>query len=120
MSAPDMLAAVYYGPEDLRIERRPVPAVEAGGALLKIVSAGVCGTDLRIFHGAHRKYPPGTVRVPGHECRHGYLTHFFSDRVMLRGFEDTGDVIHALQDLHGLQVQHPRARHIDPVPLGLE
>jgi len=62
-----MLAAVYYGPEDLRVEERPVPEIGPGEALLKVVSAGICGTDLRIFHGAHRKYPPGTVRVPGHE-----------------------------------------------------
>lgn len=62
-----MLAAVFHGPRDLRLEERPVPSIGAGEALLRVVSAGICGTDLRIFHGAHRKYPPGTVRVPGHE-----------------------------------------------------
>ncbi|MCZ7544270.1 MAG: alcohol dehydrogenase catalytic domain-containing protein [Anaerolineae bacterium] len=62
-----MLAAVYYGPHDIRLEERPVPEIGPGEILLKVVSAGVCGTDLRIWHGAHRKFPPGTVRVPGHE-----------------------------------------------------
>jgi L-iditol 2-dehydrogenase len=62
-----MLAAVYYGPEDLRLEERPRPSIGPDEALLKVVSAGICGTDLRILHGEHRKYPPGTVRVPGHE-----------------------------------------------------
>ena len=62
-----MLAAVYYGPNDLRIEERPAPTIGPDEALLKVVSAGICGTDLRILHGAHRLYQPGTVRIPGHE-----------------------------------------------------
>lgn len=62
-----MLAAVYHGPNDLRLERRPVPALGPEEALLKVVGAGLCGTDLRILHGVHRKYPAGTVRIPGHE-----------------------------------------------------
>jgi L-iditol 2-dehydrogenase len=61
------MAAVYYGPEDVRVEEREVPEIRAGEALLQVVSTGICGTDLRIYHGAHRKYLPGTVRVPGHE-----------------------------------------------------
>jgi len=62
-----MLAAVYYGPHDLRLEERPAPAIGSADALLKVVSTGICGTDLRIFHGAHRKYAPGIIRIPGHE-----------------------------------------------------
>ncbi len=62
-----MLAAVYYGPEDIRVEERAVPGIGEGEALLKVVSTGICGTDLRIWHGTHRKYPSGTIRIPGHE-----------------------------------------------------
>jgi L-iditol 2-dehydrogenase len=62
-----MLAAVYYGPDDLRVESRPVPTIGPDEALLKVSQAGICGTDLRIVHGGHRMYPAGTVRVPGHE-----------------------------------------------------
>lgn len=62
-----MLAAVYYGPEDIRVEERSVPEIGEDEALLKVLSTGICGTDLRIWHGAHRKYPTGTIRVPGHE-----------------------------------------------------
>lgn len=62
-----MLAAVYYGPDDLRVEQRDVPKIGPDEALLKVISAGICGTDLRILHGGHRKYPVGTIRVPGHE-----------------------------------------------------
>jgi L-iditol 2-dehydrogenase len=62
-----MLAAVYHGPNDLRIENVPVPQIGQGELLVKVMSASICGTDLRIFHGNHRMYTPGTVRIPGHE-----------------------------------------------------
>jgi L-iditol 2-dehydrogenase len=62
-----MLAAVYYGPNDLRVEQVPVPVIGAGEVLVKVHSASICGTDLRIWHGNHRMYPDGTVRIPGHE-----------------------------------------------------
>ena len=63
----NMLAAVYHGPNDLRIENVPIPEIGKGEILVKVVSASICGTDLRIFHGNHRMYAPGTVRIPGHE-----------------------------------------------------
>lgn len=62
-----MKAVVYHGREDLRLEERPVPDVGPDEVLLKVLSAGICGTDLRIYHGAHRLYAPGVVRIPGHE-----------------------------------------------------
>jgi L-iditol 2-dehydrogenase len=62
-----MWAAVYHGPDDLRVEDVPVPDISPGEILLKVDSASICGTDLRIFHGGHRMFPPGTVRIPGHE-----------------------------------------------------
>ena len=62
-----MLAAVYYGPRDLRLEERPVPSVGPNEALLRVISAGICGTDLRIFHGEHGRCAASTVRIPGHE-----------------------------------------------------
>jgi L-iditol 2-dehydrogenase len=62
-----MQAAVYHGALDLRVESVPVPVPSAGGILVKVESASICGTDLRIYHGQHRKYPAGTQRIPGHE-----------------------------------------------------
>ncbi len=62
-----MLAAVYHGPNDLRVEDVPLPEIAGGELLIKVLSASICGTDLRILHGNHRMYPAGTVRVPGHE-----------------------------------------------------
>ena len=62
-----MLAAVYHGPNDLRVEEVPRPQIGPDEILLKVLGATICGTDLRILHGGHRKYPDGTVRIPGHE-----------------------------------------------------
>lgn len=62
-----MLAVAYYGPRDLRVERRPIPSIRPGEVLVHVRSTGICGTDLRIYLGLHRKYEPGVIRVPGHE-----------------------------------------------------
>jgi L-iditol 2-dehydrogenase len=62
-----MLAAVYHGPQDLRVEEVPVPDIGPGEILLRVESASICGTDQRILQGGHRKFPSGTVRIPGHE-----------------------------------------------------
>lgn len=62
-----MTAAVYRRPGELDVEQRAVPDIGPDEALLRVGGAGICGTDLRIFHGQHRKYPPGVTRVPGHE-----------------------------------------------------
>jgi L-iditol 2-dehydrogenase len=62
-----MRALVYHGAGDLRVEERPDPEPGPGEALLEVAACGICGTDLRIAKGAHRAYPDGTVRVPGHE-----------------------------------------------------
>jgi L-iditol 2-dehydrogenase len=62
-----MLAVVYHAPHDLRVEEVPIPQIGPDEILLKVSAASICGTDLRIWHGGHRKYPPGTLRIPGHE-----------------------------------------------------
>lgn len=62
-----MLALVYQGPNDLRLERRDVPEPGRGDVVLAMRACGICGTDLKIARGEHRAYPAGTIRVPGHE-----------------------------------------------------
>ncbi len=62
-----MLAAVYHGPEDIRVEAVPRPEIGPDEVLIKVLNANICGTDLRIYKGGHRHYPPGAVRIPGHE-----------------------------------------------------
>ena len=62
-----MRALVYHGPGRLELEDRPEPSPGRGEAVIRVLAAGICGTDLRIAKGAHRAYPDGTRRVPGHE-----------------------------------------------------
>lgn len=61
-----MKAAVVYGPEDLRIEERPMPQVTAeDDVLVRVRAVGICGSDVHILHG---KNPFATYpRVMGHE-----------------------------------------------------
>src|SRR5207247_6483192 len=41
-----------YAPRDLRIEQRPVPAPSEGEVLVRILSVGVCGSDVHYYeHG---------------------------------------------------------------------
>src|SRR5438105_14400897 len=58
-----MLAAVYRGVNDVRLESVPVPEIGAGELLLRVHTCGVCGTGLtKIATGPHT--PP---RIFGHE-----------------------------------------------------
>jgi L-iditol 2-dehydrogenase len=59
----DMLAAVYHGVNDVRMEVVPVPEISAGEVLIRVHTCGVCGTDLKkIASGSH-----SAPRIFGHE-----------------------------------------------------
>lgn len=62
-----MLAAVYHGRHDIRLEEVARPQAAAGEAVLRVRAASVCATDLRIFNHGHFKVPEGAVRILGHE-----------------------------------------------------
>jgi L-iditol 2-dehydrogenase len=58
-----MLAAVYRGVNDIRLETVPVPQIGTGELLLRVHTCGVCGTDLKkIATGSH-----SAPRIFGHE-----------------------------------------------------
>ena len=58
-----MLAAVYRGMNDVRLETVPVPSIGPGEILLRVHTCGVCGTDLKkIATGSH-----SAPRIFGHE-----------------------------------------------------
>ena len=58
-----MLAAVYRGVNDVRLETVPVPVIGPGELLLRVHTCGVCGTDLKkIASGSH-----SAPRIFGHE-----------------------------------------------------
>lgn len=63
-----MLAAVYYGPRDLRVEEVPKPTPGPGEVVVKVGATGICGSDLRNY----RTPSEATLKrlrgnVPGHE-----------------------------------------------------
>ena len=58
-----MLAAVYRGQNDMRMETVPVPAIDHGELLVRVHTCGICGTDLKkIATGSH-----SAPRIFGHE-----------------------------------------------------
>jgi L-iditol 2-dehydrogenase len=58
-----MLAAVYHGVNDVRLETVPVPQIGKGELLLRVHTCGICGTDLKkIATGSH-----SAPRIFGHE-----------------------------------------------------
>jgi L-iditol 2-dehydrogenase len=58
------LTKLASGPGNVGLSERDDPAPEAGEALLDVVGAGVCGTDLHILDDEFRSLPPVTM---GHE-----------------------------------------------------
>jgi 2-desacetyl-2-hydroxyethyl bacteriochlorophyllide A dehydrogenase len=59
----NMKAATMYDARDMRVEEADVPQSKAGTAVIKVVSSGVCGSDLHWY--SARPYPNPTVL--GHE-----------------------------------------------------
>jgi len=58
-----MLAAVYRGVKDVRVETVPVPQIGPGEILIRVHTCGICGTDLKkIATGSH-----SAPRIFGHE-----------------------------------------------------
>lgn len=58
-----MLAAVYRGVNEVRLETVPVPEIGAGELLIRVHTCGICGTDLKkISTGSH-----SAPRIFGHE-----------------------------------------------------
>jgi len=63
----EMMAAVLYGKEQLRVEPVDVPKIGKGDLLVRVKAALTCGTDVKVFlRGYHARMivPPA---VFGHE-----------------------------------------------------
>lgn len=59
-----MKAYVLHGIGDLRYEDRPLPEIRPGWALVKVLAAGICSSDIpRIFEKGTYHFPT----IPGHE-----------------------------------------------------
>ncbi|MGC8786890.1 MAG: alcohol dehydrogenase catalytic domain-containing protein, partial [Anaerolineae bacterium] len=62
-----MMAAMYYGKGDIRVEEVPRPVPAPGEVLVRVRYCGICGSDSRSYQ---RGSPPGNLPIPrvlGHE-----------------------------------------------------
>ncbi|MDC7291640.1 Zn-dependent alcohol dehydrogenase [Blautia schinkii] len=62
-----MKAAVLYGKEDLRLEERPIPQINDNEVLVKVKSAAICGTDVRMFRNGADGIDEAHPLIIGHE-----------------------------------------------------
>jgi len=60
-----MKALVYEGNSTLEFKEIETPTPEAGEVLVRVVSAGICGSDLHAFHGKDERRPAPLIL--GHE-----------------------------------------------------
>ncbi|AJY48102.1 alcohol dehydrogenase catalytic domain-containing protein [Martelella endophytica] len=76
----EMRAVVCHGPEDYRLETRPVPKPGPGEVLVRVVATGVCASDVKCFSGAPMFW--------GDEGRSGYC-----ESGVTAGHEFVGQVV---------------------------
>jgi L-iditol 2-dehydrogenase len=62
-----MLAAMFYGPMDIRLEERSIPRPGSGEVLLQVAVATTCGTDLKTYRRGHPRLFQQTPAGFGHE-----------------------------------------------------
>lgn len=62
-----MKAVVLYDFEDYRLEERPVPTPGPEEVLVRVESAGICGTDVKVITQGMPKMPPFGDFIIGHE-----------------------------------------------------
>lgn len=62
-----MLAAMFYAPMDVRLERRPIPQAGPGEVLLQVGAATTCGTDVKTYRRGHPLLLRHTPAGLGHE-----------------------------------------------------
>lgn len=61
-----MRAYVLHGIDDLRLEETALPEIKEREVLVKVMAAGICGSDIpRIYKTGTYSYP----LIPGHEFR---------------------------------------------------
>jgi len=69
-----MPAVICHGPEDYRLEERPVPVPKPGEVVIRVKSTGICASDIKCYSGAalfwgdenRQGYCQAPV-TPGHE-----------------------------------------------------
>lgn len=86
-----MLAARWYGPEDLRLEEIDTPSAGPGEVLIKVRSALTCGTDFKFFRRGHAILARIVPSLFGHEVS-GAISSVGSG---VTGFKEGDEVVAA-------------------------
>ena len=93
-----MRAAIWDGPEQMRVGDVPDPACPSDGVLLRVTACGICGTDVRTFFNGDRRISPPWVL--GHEIS-GEVVEIGSEAgvEMDQAGIEPGDHVHCISTL---------------------
>ena len=58
-----MRALVFRGPNQIGIERVPIPRPSYGEALIRVTLTTICGTDVHILKGEYRSSPDWSLAM---------------------------------------------------------
>ena len=62
-----MKAAVMYGKENMRVQEYPMPEINDNEVLVRIKSAAICGTDVRMYKNGVKNVDEDHPLIIGHE-----------------------------------------------------
>ncbi len=60
-----MKAAIYRGPNNIRLEERPEPEARADNLIAEVLCCGICGSDVKLATIGHPRWKPPVII--GHE-----------------------------------------------------
>jgi L-iditol 2-dehydrogenase len=63
----NMLAAKLFDKNDIRLVQVEIPRINEGEVLMKVRSAAICGTDIRMYKNGYPGVTPESPRIIGHE-----------------------------------------------------
>ena len=80
-----MIAAVLFGPRDIRIIQKKIPQVSNEEVLIKVEACAICGSDIKMFNKPWDPHPAFGEYVIGHEfsgiiVEQGEAVHEYIDR----------------------------------------
>jgi len=96
-----MKCAVFYGKNDLRIERHSIPEIDSEHLLIKVKSCGICGTDVSRYVGRINYEEKHIGKISGHEITgliekkgQDVTGHELGERVVVAPLCSCGDCIY--------------------------
>jgi len=80
-----MVATVFHGAGDVRVESVPVPIPREGEVLIEVVAAGICGTDAHEFASGPHMFPGASPHPRSGHAGPMVMGHEFAGRVVEMG-----------------------------------